>query len=102
LVAPRCLVGKRPCVRNAETVQHTYRANNTLPAAVDGMVIGSDQHVEADFTQADSQGVGRTELWIAFVRWACQRHLEIADGDVCNFNIGLHTCEARSIVVLPG
>ena len=84
---------------HAQRVHHGDGTLQTLAVAVHTVVVGREQDVEARIDAGLQVFVGRTELGIAAVGLAAQRHLEVADGYVGPLNLVLHAGEALVVVV---
>ena len=84
---------------HTQRVHHGDGAFEALAVTVHAMVVGREQNVEACIDTGPQVFIGRTELRIAGVGLAAQRHLEVADGHVGPLNLVLHMGEALVVVV---
>ena len=67
--------------------------------AVDAVVVGCEEDVEAGIDDGLQVLVGRTELGIAGVGLAAEGDLEVGDGDVGTLHLRAYACEALVVVV---
>ena len=84
---------------HVEGVHHEDGALEACAMAVDAVVVGCEEDVEAGIDDGLQVLVGRTELGIAGVGLAAEGDLEVGDGDVGTLHLRAYACEALVVVV---
>ena len=84
---------------HVEGVHHEDGALEACAMAVDAVVVGREEDVEAGIDDGLQVLVGSTELGIAGVGLAAEGDLEVGDGDVGTLHLRAYACEALVVVV---
>ena len=99
LLLPGGIVHIGADVRNSQRVERSNGALEATVATVKAVVVGGEKQVETRLAQLLGITVGGTECWIASIRRAAKRTLQIHHGIVGPRDVRLDVCKTTCVVV---
>ena len=84
---------------HSPVVKTIYGAQQSLVALVKGVVIGRKHHIETGIDKSIEVTVGRTETWIAGIRFSGNRSLKINYSIIGGIYVCLDCGEALRVVM---